>query len=65
MRRMERRKTIVVKVGQKFLHKPSRSLLTVVTIKDKNFILVKEDGTVTICVQASFFSDEDLEPLYD
>ncbi len=51
---MPKDKPLVVKPGQKLMHKRKNTIYIVKSIKDKNVVLVSEKGGATMLIQTSF-----------
>jgi hypothetical protein len=60
---MVEEKTLIVKPGQRFVHKRKNTLYIVKSIKDKTVSLVSENGEATMLIQMDDLRSATFEPI--
>ncbi len=62
---MAEEKILVIKPGQKFVQEKRKAIYVVKSIKDKQVLLVSENGQASMLIQADSLALAGLEPVYD
>ncbi len=56
-------KTLIVRLGQKFRHKETGAIYIVKIIKDRDILLMRENGAASMLIQMESLQISGLEPL--
>ena len=62
---MAKENVVVVKPGQKFMHKRKKVIYIVRDVKGQNVMLVSEKGDAIMRIQTGSLSSAAFEPIYD
>ena len=62
---MAKENVVVVKPGQKFMHKRKKTIYIVRNVIHQNVVLVSEKGDATMRIQLASLASNAFEPIYD